>query len=513
VKLSAVILTAQLSERVLTLLLTAMMARWLGASKALDMGLLALAVPNALGDLFETISYVSLLPFFARERTEQGDTAAWRLANKSLNAIVIGLAALLLLYLALLPVITRLMATGYSAEEVRATVRYGLVAGAIILFRGVGGSVASFLMVHNAVWPAFGRFIARGTVRIALFFVLHQRGWGVMAFVAATTVSDAAAVVFCAAGVRRIAGVARYRFRELLPVRVLLHMLSHVASQAVIGGVNATVLILERSFASGVSAGSVAIVNYTRGIALLPLMAGRSMTAGLYPRLAEHAAQGRADLGATVWRGLRAVLFTTVPLTVAFFVLRDQLVALFYRRGQFTADDAAQVSALMPYYLAACLVWSVSFLASRALFAAMKTALVARLELLTWFLYIAAVAYLTPRLGVIALGLSFAIRVLASTVLVVGAAARAGILTAERPTRYCMEVALGAFVVGAGSWAGQAMLRSLVHGGGTLTTAAVVVAGFVGGALAFLPFALVAHRSEMRHLLGFLRGLPKRSGR
>jgi putative peptidoglycan lipid II flippase len=504
-RLSAVILTAQVSERFFTLVLTVLIARSLGASKGLDIALLALAVPNALGDLLETIFYVSLLPLFSRKRTEEGDQAGWRLANSSFNAVGLGVVGLFAIYVGLLPFLVDLMAQGYSPEELRETIRYGWIAAPIILLRGAGGMLASFLMSRDRVWPAFGRLIARGVARVALFVLLHSLGWGVMAFVAATTLSDLAAVLFCAPALRRVPGVTRYRLRAMLPASALLQVFASIGSQAIIGGVNASVLIFERSFASGLAPGSVATLNYTRGLALLPLMAGRSISAGLYPRFAREAALDAKRLALTVWVGLRAVLFVTVPLAVIFLVARQQLVTAFYQRGAFTAKDVLQVSSLMPYYLVACVVWSLSFLVSRALFALMRSALVAKLELVSWVVYIAAAAYLTPRLGLVALPVAFLLRVTISTLLLLGAAALSGVIRATRPFRYVMLTSLGAVLLAAGAWAGRTAAARLLPGGGTGSAVAAGVAAFLGGAIVFLPYASLYARAEIGHLFEFLR--------
>ena len=453
-RLSAIILSAQLSERFLALVLAAVVAAWLGAGRTLDIGLLALAVPNAVGDLLETILYVGLLPLFSRQWTVEGEAAAWRLANRTINTAVLGMLGLLALYLALVPLTTRLMAQSYPPADLRRAISLGLIAGPIILFRGLGGTAAAFLMTRYAVWPAFGRFGVRGVVRVLIFVALYRMGWGVTAFVISTPLGDLAALLPCLLAARRFTGGERYRVRVLLPGSTLAGILSQVGNQGIIGGVNAAVLILERSFASGLAAGSVAILNYTRGLALLPLMSGRSISTAFYPRLARQAAAQDPDLGPTVWRGLRAAALATIPLCVAFFVVREPLVAVFYRRGAFTQHDMQRVAALMPYYLGGCVLWSLSFMASRALFAVMQSALVAKLEFLSWFVYLASVVYLTPRLGIAGIGLAFLLRIIVSSGLVLVAARRRGVVSPKRPGRYTAHTVIGAVVLAAGAWVG-----------------------------------------------------------
>ena len=134
-RLSAVILTAQVSERFFTLVLTVLIARSLGASKGLDIALLALAVPNALGDLLETIFYVSLLPLFSRKRTEDGDEAGWQLANGSFNAVGLGVVALFAVYVGLLPFLVELMAqtTGSVPSAIAACLNFSPLLFALII--------------------------------------------------------------------------------------------------------------------------------------------------------------------------------------------------------------------------------------------------------------------------------------------------------------------------------------------------------------------------------------------
>ncbi len=504
-RLSAVILLAQVSERAFTVVFTIIVAKQLGAGRELDMALLALAIPTGVGIVLETIAYVGLLPFFAAEGASQGRDAQWGLVNRTFNSLGLIFAALTAVHLAASPWTTRLMSSGASPAEVAAIVSLAWPAALVMWLRGLGGILSAFLMSRNAVWPAFGRLGIRGLARVAFFALLVHLGWRARAFVVATVASEAVAVAVCLPGTFALKSPSRYRLPALLPLHRLGSILSQVGNQAIISGLNSSFMMLERGVAGSLAVGSVAVVNYARSLGLLPLMVGRSMVAGLYPRFARDAAAGESAFGRTVWLGLRATLFATIPAAVSLVVLRQPIIALFYQRGEFTSGDVNRVAALLPYYLVACVFSSLFYLGSRSLFSAMQSAPVAARQAISWVVYVAVLVGLTPRFGIVVVGVAFLVQACVSAALVLIAARQRRLIEPRRPVRYALATAAAAALVACGTMAGYWVLARVVPGTTTLATGVHVAGGLLGSILAYVPVALTVHRREAEQVRALIR--------
>lgn len=128
---------------------------------------------------------------------------------------------------------------------------------------------------------------------------------------------------------------------------------------------------LNRVFGARLSEGIVsALVNSNRLMQAPLAMFGQALAVALLPTLSAHAArQETAEFRETLSHSLRAILFTTVPISALMIALSAPLVRMVFEHGHFTAADTALAAPILAAYCTAVAPWSVQAVVARACFA------------------------------------------------------------------------------------------------------------------------------------------------
>jgi putative peptidoglycan lipid II flippase len=97
--------------------------------------------------------------------------------------------------------------------------------------------------------------------------------------------------------------------------------------------------------ASGLSAGSLAAINYAWLLMLLPQgVFAQAVATAAFPTFSAQVARGqRAEMRSTLAATLRAVLYLAVPAAVGLIVLRTPLVQIIFERGAFSTTSTQMV--------------------------------------------------------------------------------------------------------------------------------------------------------------------------
>ena len=109
--------------------------------------------------------------------------------------------------------------------------------------------------------------------------------------------------------------------------------------------------VIDRRLASGVGESAIAWMRYATTLQQFPQgLVATAVSMAALPSLARQAGDlvgFRVTLGAA----LRVVLFLTLPLVAALFLLAEPTVALLFERGRFTAFDTQQTALALRLYL------------------------------------------------------------------------------------------------------------------------------------------------------------------
>ncbi len=327
---------------------------FLGVGLASDAFRAALRIPNLLQNLLgEGVLSASFIPVYTRLRAEGREAEAGRVAGAVAGLLAALAGALVVAGVVFAGPLTSLLVAGFTGEKRELTVR--LVR---IITPGVGFLVLSAwcLGVLNSHRRFFLPYVAPVLWNAAM--VTGLVGAGLLGSGATSDLAVALAWGTLAGGVAQMAvqlpSVLRSEPRLRVSLRARMPPVREVLSTAstVIAGRGVVQLLgyVDLLLASFLATGAQSSLAYAQVLYLLPIaLFGASVAAAELPELVES----RRDLRGVSRRidaGLARSAFFVVPTVAAYVVLGDLLVASLLQRGEFNADDTAQVWAVLLAY-------------------------------------------------------------------------------------------------------------------------------------------------------------------
>jgi putative peptidoglycan lipid II flippase len=379
-------------ERLLALVLIAVVAALFGATRQSSTYFLALIVPITLGVSTSEAFYTALLPVFTRAGRPPRALlhAALRVAapvtlaaaGLYIAAIVAISPAQLPVWLAFSPVLAATGLNGVYAAFLTADRRYPLAIMRVPLATGIA------LAFVAAVLPAW-----RSTTTLALGISLGQIGTlALLAWRAREAPKGEGGGTISAVG--------------------LLMSSAAVFTATLVGG--QLVIVVERFLASGLVAGAVALLAFARGIALLPVMFAQALGSGIFPAATERfMALERDSLARLALTGLRLSILAGLVSTAFVVICRQELVQIAFQRHAFGSGDTRQTATLVAILAASLAGVSAAAAGSRTLFALGRRSLVLAISAVSVGLYVVAAVVLREVYGLDGLAIAFTV---ASTV-------------------------------------------------------------------------------------------------
>jgi putative peptidoglycan lipid II flippase len=128
---------------------------------------------------------------------------------------------------------------------------------------------------------------------------------------------------------------------------------------------------INRAFASQLGDGPMAALTNANQLMQVPLgLFAQAMAVAIFPTLSALAAEKKyAELRATSSRGIRNLLFLTIPSSVLMVILSVPIVQLLLQHGKFHADDTALAASALMVYGTGIFAWSMQSILSRSFYA------------------------------------------------------------------------------------------------------------------------------------------------
>lgn len=125
-------------------------------------------------------------------------------------------------------------------------------------------------------------------------------------------------------------------------------------------GVNYIAPFIERYFASGTGAGSLAAIDNAWQVSQLPLsIFVLAISSVIFPLFAESAAKNRPEaLKYNILWSMRLFSFILIPASIGMLVLAEPIIILLFQRGEFTLLDTTRTVAPLAFYSIAMLPWA-----------------------------------------------------------------------------------------------------------------------------------------------------------
>jgi putative peptidoglycan lipid II flippase len=113
--------------------------------------------------------------------------------------------------------------------------------------------------------------------------------------------------------------------------------------------------VFDRYLLSGLIEGSISYISYANKItSVIPAVIVSGISIAIFPIMAKYAAEGKThQLVGVMSKGIRMLIFLSIPITLFMMYYSKEIILLIYERGAFTSKDTLLVSNALYIYLLA----------------------------------------------------------------------------------------------------------------------------------------------------------------
>jgi putative peptidoglycan lipid II flippase len=344
-------------SRLLGLVREQIFALTLGAGNYSDAFLAAFRIPNLLRDLFaEGALSTAFVPTYVSTLRNESRAAAYALANRVMTTLTIYLGVVAAIAMIAPGPVVAAVATGFGPEKA------ALCAQLVRIMMPFLPAISLAVVAMGAL-NAEERYTAPALassmfnlVAIAGGAVVFLIGPGpraaVMVWASMTVVGGVAQLVIQAPALWRMG----FRPRLLPDLRLRdpgTRRIAALMAPATLGVAAVQInVVINSSFASLVSDGAISWLSYAFRLMQLPIgVFGVAVGTTSLTHLSRDAAGGDWDaLRGTLRRGVRMVLFLTVPSTIGLALLGVPIIRLIYQHGRFGGNATLQTARALSGY-------------------------------------------------------------------------------------------------------------------------------------------------------------------
>jgi putative peptidoglycan lipid II flippase len=360
------VMGATLASTILGFVREVVYAKFYGTSWELDAFLAASVVPVILFGVFNGALVTALVPLFSDYLNTEREEEAWNLASTVIVSllVVLGVCAALGAWLApwYVPRIAR-----FTPAHVHTAVVMTRWLMPTIVATSLTGVIGSLLNAyHRFGAAALQGFVANVCIIVAVWFAQPHYGAYALVFGAL-----AGAFVSLLVLLPTFFSLRRFRFAFDVyhPGMVrLMHVLGPIAIGSAAGQI---ALFFDRFFASGLSEGTIAGMNFAVKVVGFPQQIFVTAIATvIFPLFAGQFAQkNRVAMRRSVATGLQMVIFLTLPSAWGLCMLAGPIVQTLFERGAFTPEATVLCAQLLPFAAVGLVALAANVVLTRCLYA------------------------------------------------------------------------------------------------------------------------------------------------
>jgi len=370
----AVIITiASFLSRILGFVRNMVISTLFGQNRGTDMLNAAFVLPDTLYLILVgggiSSAFVPVLSGYLAEKKEK---EAGEIVSIAFNLVLVGVGLAVILSMLFSPLLVRLVAPGFNAEEISYTAYLTKVVLMAILFHCLNGvlmgteyAYQSFLgttigpLVYNAAIIIFGTAFASHlgiaafawSTLLGAFFNFLVQVWGVLRL--------------------RISYVLSWNFRHPA-IRRIGELMLPVTIGLSIAQIN--LFLNQTLIASFLPPGSINALTLASRVVLVPMLFAPSLGITLLPALTRLAVnKERESFSRYLVMSLSAILFIALPATAGFMVLGEQIIKVLFEHGRFTRQDTLATASALVYYSLGIAAYGAYEMLSRAFYALQDT--------------------------------------------------------------------------------------------------------------------------------------------
>ncbi len=514
------ITAATMISRILAVARETVMSRYFGAGFYTDAFNVAFRIPNILRDLFaEGALSSALVPTFIRYSADQGKEAAWILGNRVINALVVILAAVTLVFYFGAGWFVYIFAGTSSSNPGKfdLTVQMTRIMSPFLLCVALAAAVMGMLNANRRFFvPALAPSAFNICSILAGIFLspfMHLFGLApVVSMAIGALVGGASQLIIQVPSAYRLG----FRYSPILDFRDPgLRQIGMLMLPALVG-LSATQIniAVDTHLAWRYGDGPVSYLNYAFRIMQLPigLFAVAIATSTLATVSVQAARNQIGELRETVTGSLRLAACLTFPATAGLILFRREIIELIYEGGAFLPGDTLKTSEVLFLYALALFAYSAVKILVPTYYAMNDTRTPVRSSVITVAVKVAVNFLLIVPLGFLGLAAATALASWLNFALLAHNFARRTGAHWDLPELKiygriaAASLTMGAFAIGVFHGAGQVIPLA-----GRIGLALHLGIAIIAGMAVMLPLLRLFRIAEERALSGILVSLAGRS--
>src|SRR3989344_3903325 len=365
---AGILIVSALFSRVLGMARDWLLAKNLGAGSDLDVYFAVFRIPDFLYHVIISGGIVvAFLPifsdFFSKDKNE-----AWKFASNALNIFLLFLVVLSLALFIFAPAMVKLITPGFTSAQLDQTILLTRIMLLSPIFFGISSIFSGILQYfHRFLVYSFAPILYNLGIIIGILFLFPSFGltgiiYGVLLGAFMHFMIQLPAAISCGFKYKPIFNLGGKGIRQVF-ILMIPRTLGVAGSQ-----IN---LMVMTSIASTLAVGSISIFNLAQNLQNIPMgVIGVSFAVAVFAPLTRSFTDGAKkeflkDFSST----FRQVVYIIFPSSFLIFILRNQIVEIILRHGEFSHASAQLASASLGLF---CLgIWAISLspLLSRAFFA------------------------------------------------------------------------------------------------------------------------------------------------
>ena len=415
---AGIVSIAVMGSRILGLVREKVIAYYFAADIAGDAFYGAFRIPNLMRDLFgEGALSKAFVTTFTATRIEEGEAAAWRLANRVFNAAALVVTLITLLGILGAPLVVDLMfiGEGFQDFDIDPAEHFGFstkrdltVYLARVMFPFL--TLVSLAAVAMGLLNSSGKFAVPACA--SSFFNVGSLIVGVWGYYVAPKF-NLHPTTGMAAGVL-VGGVLQFliqlpslwrigfRYRPLLSFRDRrVRQVMRLMGPAVVGVAAVQVNVLVNSIFASKVEGWVTWLSRAFRLMHLPIgVIGVAISTAALPSLARLVTQGQMEgYRRSISHALRTMLLLTLPASIGLMALTTPICRLLFEGGKADAADTSQTAAALFFYAFGLCGYSAVKIVTDGFYAFNDTRTPVKVSLFTVFLNLALNYVFIYRLG------------------------------------------------------------------------------------------------------------------
>jgi putative peptidoglycan lipid II flippase len=331
--------------KVLGFIREAIIAAYFGTTTLADVFFVANLLPTILFTAVGTAIQAGIIPLYVEEREKSQSAADWLMSILGTFFLIISVVITLLAILFAKPLV-HLVAPGFTEEQRQLTTLLVQIMSPSICFLALTSIATGVLNANKRfVLPAFTATAHNIVIIIAT--VVLAKSYGVVGLSVGVLIGAASQFFIQYPQLRQYdIHFQRSFWQERERVKSTVYMFYPIIIASLAVQLNG---VVDRIISSGLEEGSVSALNYGSRLMWLPLSVILTpLITVLYPSIVEAAIKGHREFMELVAKGVRMIVFLSVPFLVVMLTCGQILIELAFERGAF--DQQATVITTQTFF-------------------------------------------------------------------------------------------------------------------------------------------------------------------